>query len=435
MPDASSSSDASGGSLPEHDPMPDDPLLDHVEALHVLAQSVTATAPAAARLVEATYRRAAALPPAERPARAGRLWLFRLMHEEREASSAPADLREKPPAKETEPSTRSFRQQAAQRAVRRVLPAAFAALPEQDRFLLTLCLVEQLACADAGDVLGLPPKAACDRLDRARLSLRTALRENAAPAERALLDAALPERALADALRRFAASEFAASPPALREVVAATAARPAETAPASERAAGDRGAASSSRTSSSGKMSGRGRLKRGLAALLLIAVSGLAGYATVRLFTPQPTTDLVALTAEQPGAVGTVLETSSPDEAARFVRSELGRRLAVPSIEGAPLSGVGLAEVAEGVRVPAFLFSDTTDGQDLALYAYTYALLDRYDDRLRLDADLLDQISVDGAFGIAQAGGRAVLLWRRRDDIFVAVTPGDAEALRRRIAS
>ncbi len=128
------------------------------------------------------------------------------------------------------------------------------------------------------------------------------------------------------------------------------------------------------------------------------------------------------------------LKTESPEEAEAYVQDQLQWRLTLPSIDQAVLSGVGLREVAPAITVPVFLYQDTAqDDRRIALYVFSYALLDRHGDRIQLEPEIQRQITDDGRFDLHDLGKRNVLVWRNRDDIYVAVTPGNPEALRKRI--
>ena len=146
-----------------------------------------------------------------------------------------------------------------------------------------------------------------------------------------------------------------------------------------------------------------------------------------------PETNLVVLSAEQADAIRPVITTTRPAEAEQFVADQLQWRLTLPSIDQATLKGVGLIELTENMQVPVFLYRDDLTGDPLTIYAYTYALLNRHEDRLQLAPDVLRQIQDDRHFDLHDLGEQRVLVWRHRDDIFVAVTLGEAEALQERI--
>ncbi len=418
------------------------PSLEHLNSLYALAQTLAPDAEAAARLVDATYRRAAA--SSETALREGdRLALFRLMAAVHAEAKRTDDAAPRAAAEEGGPS--GFRQRAARRFLRQHLPAAYAALAPRDRLLLALCKVERLSCADAGHVLGLAPDAACSRLDKAQAALWDHLRAQASEAERRLLANALAPGSLRPALRALVEEDFAAPPTALGPALenALQRPRPADaprTPLVSEKpyVVKDR----PRRAASARRREPRWR-RMGLA-LALIVAAGLVGFLASEALERTPDTNLLVLSARyDPGRAEQAFRPRSPAEAERLVQRTLGQRLAVPSIAGAALSSVRIAEVAPGARVPVFLFESAErdgggSGADarapIRVYAYTYALLDRFAERLRLSDDLLREIAAEGAFEARPAGDAQALVWRERATIFVAFpSSGSAEALRARV--
>jgi hypothetical protein len=59
--------------------------------------------------------------------------------------------------------------------------------------------------------------------------------------------------------------------------------------------------------------------------------------------------------------------------------------------------------------------------------------LDLYSDRLSLEADIQNQIVAEQHYDLHDLGEKQVLVWRHRDDIYLAVTRGEAETLQGRI--
>lgn len=408
--------------MPEQaSPAPDAP--EHLSRLYRLAQALTGDAERAARLAAATYRRAAATGVAS----PDRLTLFRLMVEhagEIRAQRGTADgIQRDIPATGTG-TLRGLRARTTLRVLDRVLPAAFLGLPAEARLLLTLSAVEECSCADAGRIVGHSPDETYRRLDNARTVLRQRLRENARPAERALLDD-LSEDALRTALRRMAAAEFASPPPALEQTAAVSPSTPhALPAGSTEQAAGH---------THNDHESLVHRLRSTLVVLLIIGAAGATGYLAQRLLTTPPETNVLRLSAQRAGRPRLTLQTSQPAAAARFIRNHLGQRLSIPEIEQATLRNVRIVEVTPGARVPVLRYEDTAGGAPLTIYAYSYALLDRHEERLHLDADILRTLAEARRAESHRIDGRAVLIWRNRDDIFVAVTDGNPGALRERL--
>lgn len=171
----------------------------------------------------------------------------------------------------------------------------------------------------------------------------------------------------------------------------------------------------------------RSPLQRAALALLVIAAAALIGYVLSRPDGREAGSDVLTRSVEAAGKLRLVLETDTPAEARQFVREEFGWRVGVPVFEAAPLRGVAIAQTAPAVEVPVFLYADVED-HNVAVFAYSYALLDQVPDRLRLTAVDYDDLD-DGAPFVRRAGGRDVVLWRDRDDIYVAVTDLPPDAL------
>lgn len=409
-------------------------LLAHLDGLFALAQVVTLNAEEAIGLTEETYRRAfayaaeAALP--EDP----KTWLYGLLLQVREERQAAAgDAPDASDAAGLPAATRppdDFRSRLAEQFVHQALPVAFSTLPADLRLLLMLCDVERYDCDAAGALLGLPGDEACARLDRARRDLQAALYDNATEVERHLLATSLPAGWEREALGHLARTELVPVPPTLRPAV-----RQAHQAPA--RAAAETTAvvaAGPPEDARPGPPSWGRIFSRFTATLLLILVAGLLGYAFSGLMRTAPETNVLTLSVEQAQVQNLVFETGDAAQAERYVRDRLGWRLVLPGIDGAVLRGVDIREIAKDIEVPVFFYADAASGEVFALYAYTYALLDRHADRLTMDRDILQQIEDDGNYDLYDLDAVRVLVWRNRDDIYVAVTPTAVEDLRERIS-
>lgn len=156
--------------------------------------------------------------------------------------------------------------------------------------------------------------------------------------------------------------------------------------------------------------------------LLLIAAAALIGYALSRPGSDARDPDVLVRSIEAMDRLQLVLDTADPLEARRFVRDEFGWRVGVPVFDGAapPLRGVAVARVAPAVEVPVFLYAHA-EKDDVVVFAYSYALFDQVPDRLRLArSDYDDLVGPDPV--ARRSDAHDVLLWRDRDDIYVAVT-------------
>ena len=397
-------------------------LMKHLEGVFALAQVVAPDAEEAVRLVEETYQKAFASPIEAESEEERRVQLFRLLLQ---TKSAP-DGGDTTPA---EPSRglSGFRRRLAIEFVDHALPAAFAALPSEKRLILVLSDVHGLDCRRVANVLDLSEDAACAQLDEAREELRSGIYGGGTDAERRLLETGLVEGWDQEALNRMAESELVALPPTLRPAILSSIRR---SEPEAE-------AASPTRTQEpageSGSVTGRVAKRIG-AILLIVAVAGLLGYGFSSLMQRSPKANLIALSASQAVEVEASFQTASAEQAERYVYDRLGRRVTVPTIDRAALQGVSIRTIADDAEVPVLVYSDVRGTGSVVVYIYSYAFLDRYGESLVLGRDILGQIEDEGNFDLHDLGTEKALVWRRSDDILVAITSGDAEELRRRIS-
>ncbi len=421
-------------------------LLSHLESVYLLAQTVSSDAQTAARLVEAAYTQAFVTLPLSNPARNEKRWLFRLLlqirHEQAEFERHTAEEEARaqaPPAALTD-----LRRRLARQIASRALPTTLTTLPDDQRLILLLCDAEGLSCDDAAFVLAVEAETACESLEQARAAVNDTLRAGVSEQERRLLVENLPDDWLRPTLRRTVEAEFDLPPSTLRHAIVASTLHPTAE-PASEPASEtppplDAPAATEDKPSrpqaTPPKRTKSRRLSRvAFMVLLFVAVAAVSYLASDSFVNRPPETNLITLSVKQADAVQPSLETDSPEEAEAYVQDQLQWRLTLPSIDQAALSGVGLREVAPAITVPVFLYQDAAGetAERIALYVFSYTLLDQHDDRLKLEPEIQQQITDTGRFDLHDLGKRNVLVWRHRDDIFVAVTPGDPEALRQRI--
>lgn len=394
------------------------------ETLFRLAQLVTPDSTAAANLVEATYRRAPrVLRESSAAGDASVGALFRVMAAAREEHGYAK------PGERGGEGLASVRGDLADRLFDRLLPAVLATLPEPERVLLVAVDGEGLALADAAALLGIPPEIAQQHLAEVRRRAASTIRASATLAERKLVAAPYAEAsadsdALTRALQRFSRDRLAPFPMHLGSAIA-TAAAPRQPAPS------PRGAAAARAEPKAGS-----GMRRVAFAIATVLAAGMIGAFGSRLLERTPETSIVALTAGIASERAPEFVTASAEEAELHVRLELGRRVTVPEIAGASLVGVTIAEVAPGVRVPELHYASQAESARAApilLYAYAYVQLEQQADRLSLERSVLAQIEEAGRFHVYDPGAQKMLLWRHRDDIFVAVYEGDAEALQTRI--
>ncbi|MEM1056895.1 MAG: hypothetical protein AAGI52_15330 [Bacteroidota bacterium] len=124
--------------------------------------------------------------------------------------------------------------------------------------------------------------------------------------------------------------------------------------------------------------------------------------------------------------------TNDPEVAATWVLENLREVfLFPPEIEGYELLGVGSADFAEGVSVPAFRY-DGRNGSTFVVFGYDYYLLDRAAEsgRLRLAPEVYARLAEPEPVDIRREGDSYVVTWRRRSLLFTAVAPGEELAER-----
>ena len=411
-----------------------DALLQHLESVFALAQVLTANAESAVRLVEETYRRALASSDEFSSADEARDWLFRqLVLTRREVQNAlegpltasSTEGGSEIPAGQTH-ELADFRRRLAERLVDRTLPSAFAALTSEQRLLLMLCEVERLDCEAAGHILEMEPLTACRRAEEARVALHRALFSSAGELERHLMESSLHGQWKRAALQRMAESELVAIPPTLRPSVLGISKKLADT----NRIAPEVDLPVEQKESASTVWLRVG--KRVGAVVALIALAGILGYGFTYLMKHEPDVSLISLSARQADGVEAGFETTSPEQAERFIFETLGERVTVPLIQQASLAGVSVSDVSDGAEVPVLVYRE--QDRTIVVFIYSYAFLDAHTQRLVLEKDILRQIEDEGNFDLHDLGDDKALVWRNRDDIYVAITSGDAEELRARIS-
>ncbi len=411
-------------SPPPHDGSRD-VLSGHIEGLFALAQTVSSGAEEAIELVTETFRRASregvSVSAADAVERA-RIELYRILLEVRgDRVQPPVD--EESGARRTEEDMTDLKGRLAQRIVDADITAAFTSLAAEQRVLLMLCDIQRMNCIEAGRVLDLDADAACARLDDARAEIDRILFADATVVERRLLDAGLEGDWRREALRRMANRELSVVPPTLQpKLLAAASGTPA-------RRAAERSEVQENRSARMKKA-----LRRAAAIVAVILAAGVVGYGFSWMTDRPSDPNLIALSAAQAGSVEVGFQTTSAGQAQRYVRERLNRTITVPTIRGAALQGIAIRDLADGAEVPVIVYGNGDGPSPIVLYVYSYAFLDAHEDRLRLSRDVLDQIESEGNYDLHDLGESKALIWRRRADIYVAITEGDADELRDRIS-
>lgn len=389
-----------------------------------MAQALTLDTHAASDLVERAYRDAYAEDVESWPDDEVRERLIRRVlaaHRSAGGTSMPGEPDNAVSADSAERRGSRYRAQVARDTIDRLLPTALALLPERLRTTLVLMETENLSASDAARILESEASVLHEDRETAYRLLREGLMRGAGEVERELLRREWREEWLHQALVRHVRTRFAPPPPTLvlprpdLEMTAdALAVRYDHHEPA------DRPRAN------------RWRIRKVATALAMVVGAGLIGYAATALFETEPDQNIVTLSASRIGAVNVAMQSDSASDIESFLREEYDRVVKLPNIEQASLLGAGTAEVTRDVFVPVVLYKDN-DGEQIPLFVYSYALLDSHSDALRLERDVMQQIEDERHFDLHDLGDARVLIWRSRDEIFLAATRGDASELQDRI--
>ena len=410
-------------------------LHHHLPGLYRLAQLLAVDTSKAAALVKETYRRALELPAEERARLKSRTELYRFLfavHAERSGEEATSRL---PSSGTPHPNLNVLHSRIAQQYVEKALPLALISLPPSQQLLLLLHAVDQMPPTEAGHALGLDPEEARHELTAAQTALlEQTLAQVSRPVQQ-ILRPHFPEDGGMALLRHLFQNHLASVPSSLRTAVS-------DLSPDQD-AASPRSNVFSTPHSSPQELGTdqqyvtlRRYLKYTAIILLLIFVGALArllfqNTQQQEVAAPQ---DLLTLSIQQAPTLQPALRTSSPEAARTFIQRNLERQATIPAIEDASLAGVGLDEVAPGIEVPVLFYDDAQAGT-FPVYVYSYALLNRFSERIHLAKDLLNHLAEESTPAAREPGDRTALVWRNRATIYVAVPAKEAGALRQRISS
>lgn len=405
-------------------------MLKHLDALYATAQVLTLDAEKASSLVEDTFKRIITIREKNLAVPGDRRHLLQLLiqvYHEQNQPAPPVLLVSPVPESTASKNQDSFKQHVLRQFLNRAVPASFATLDDSDRIVLSLCEVNRLSYADAALVLGGDSDSVSIQLEKAKKQLIDKVKATASPDLLNILRQSDPNKWIPKSLEKALKSDFNTVPPTLEPKIQSTftrhhpeAAREALSATSRNRDAIDT----------------KSRLSRGLMTLFLILAAGFIGYIGSTLLIREPDANLLSLSAAKAPRVETVLATTELNEAETFVEQQMQWRLSLPEIENGELTGVGISEITDEVRVPVFLYRDgiAPDAEHITLYAFNYALLDEYADRIQLEPDILQAIANDERFDLHDLNDKQkFVIWRSADDIFMAVTPNDPVELRNRI--
>lgn len=408
---------------------PSSPLFSQIESLYPLTR-VLAEADQADRLLLRVAERAAECPEDERPEDRPS-WLLRLFLEERHRSEAPSG------AEDAEDPTDALREDVARQRARDVVPIALASCAPEERFLVALDLFGEFEgdqIPELATALGLTQADGRNLRSEAWVKLRRHLNDALSDAECTFVDDAVSNETLREIVREVLSDRLSTMPSSFRARLRSTLKEATRTQTAAHRSAETRETRDESVTSWP-------RVRTVLVGLLVIALVA-AGGIWISYWSESPSSPdtspsrptLSTFSEQHLPAVELALETQQPAEIQAFVQTTWNRQVTLPSVSDAPLRGVGRLRLAPTVDVPVFLFDDASGDGRIAVFAYTYALVDRLAQEVRLNRDHREALARNRQFVTVQDSSESGLLWRQQDDIFVAVAPSlDPEALRNRI--
>ena len=398
----------------------------HLDALYGYAQVLTLDTNQAVKLVEKTIE-AVLEHQKSRQNRFSRIELFQLMS--RIYRELPPPL----PSKNRDGSLSQPRSDVEARFIShyldKAMPAAFSGLSINERTILTLCIAENMSCADAAQILDQDSDRVCQALERATESLKSRLLGGATPVEKVYFRSPLDSKLLSGAIQRFHRESFGPLPPTVEPIIRSKL-DPAETEESQQQ--------KSIVSTSTSKRSSKFGYRQVLIGVFLIIVSGLFGYLGTSFLSETINTDVLTLSGQMADDITITLSTNNISEAEEFITTHLSRQLEAPAITGGELQGVSLYEVVDDVQVPVLLYEDSSDPENdyIALFVYNYALLDQHEDRLELGNEVWEQINTEGAAQDYQINrSLKSIIWRKRDDIYIAYTNGNAESLKQRIST
>lgn len=299
----------------------------------------------------------------------------------------------------------------------RLLPVVFSGLPAVDRVLGFLDASGISNAADLGAVLGLSAPEALQLLLQARARLESGLLGACTELERRPVTLALQHEAPRELLRQVADVLLEPAPSALHDRLRPTSGQ----------------AGKSNARANHGSAGTRSRLKNLIRIVAFLLAATLVGYG-IRSFkptTPQPevaapANDLVTLAIEAAGEVRPAFRATSAEQAEVFILDRVGQRVLVPSVESRRLEGVGVYVFAGDTETPALIYAGA---ESVPIFVFSYAYLDRVAPHFTMDPSILKQITDEGRFAVVDQGRKRALVFRNRDDLYVAVTSGDPVAL------
>lgn len=304
------------------------------------------------------------------------------------------------------------------RAVRdRLLPSVLGTLDVRDRVMIWFAAAGITSASDLGVILGVTSDIAGEWSRDAHTTLGVRLLQSAPLHDRLLIAAAEKEEPTRDAVRRILDTLIEPPPTILSQRLAAFL---RIRAPKRRERSNPR------------RVFRRFILVAGLVTIIAAVGYGIQSLRPDPAPAPRRSVDAVRMAFDLADDARPVFRTSSAEQAEIFVRDRIGWSIIAPAIQGTSIIGVGLVSVLDGQEIPVFFYGDGP-GFAVTIVAYTYEFLDRAEPGITLDRSVRQQIGEMGRFSLLDTGPGKALVFRNRDDIFVAVTPGDMEALQESI--
>lgn len=174
--------------------------------------------------------------------------------------------------------------------------------------------------------------------------------------------------------------------------------------------------------------------KRSLLFGLVMVGAAVAANSLYKVGIPEPPTRAITLLSiSSADEIGPDFSTSSAEQAEMYIKDRFGVTLQVPVIRDTQLLGVRIQLLKEELEVPVLLFHDGVENKTFPVFAYSYAFLQANRRRVELSRKILLRIDDPSQFGVYFSDEGSALIWRSRDDIFVAVLQVDPARMQERV--
>jgi len=124
---------------------------------------------------------------------------------------------------------------------------------------------------------------------------------------------------------------------------------------------------------------------------------------------------------------------SEPSQIERFILDRLDRRVQVPRLSEGNLIGISVESILPGFQLPAIRYSDLTNSDEILIYVLDYQIISQMQSRLNVDRGILNHIAIENAYDLQLDGDEERLIFRHRDDIYLALTQSGGVELNERL--